>query len=214
MIGLRLDRDPGTILCLGAHPDDIEIGAAGLVRKLAETYPESRFHFAIFTSDDFRRKEAEESGSELLGDRVTVTLGSFTDRYLPYREPGAAKDFLIASTKDLEVDLVLSPHRADAHQDHSFVAALATQVFRDHLILSYELLKYDGDIGRPQLYVPLTEQEVAAKLDHLNRHFPSQHRHQWYTGSVFRSLMAVRGVEAGGGATHAEAFFVNKARFV
>ena len=211
MIGLRFDREPRIIACLGAHPDDIEIGAAGTLRQIADRYANTRFEFVILAGDETRQAEATESALALLGDRATVSFGGFGDRYLPYRDPGSVKDFLFDTVTPLAVDLVVAPNREDMHQDHAFVAAIAGQVFRDHLVLGYEIVKYDGDLGRPQTYVPLTAEEVDVKLDHLDSHFPSQRDKPWYQREGFNALMRLRGIEASSASGYAEAFYVTKA---
>jgi LmbE family N-acetylglucosaminyl deacetylase len=212
MLDLTFAGDLNDVVCLGAHPDDIEIGAAGTIAKLAATHPGSRFTFVILCGDDQRNAEAEASAIALLGERVNLIQGDFEDRFLPYRRPGDVKDFLVASLAGLDPDLVLAPQPEDKHQDHRFLADLAGQALRDHLILGYEIQKYDGDLGRPQVFVALDESVAAAKLDHLAANFSSQHEKPWYRPELFEAMLRVRGVEAGSGTEFAEAFYVSKAR--
>ncbi|MFZ0626834.1 MAG: PIG-L family deacetylase [Acidimicrobiia bacterium] len=211
MIGLAFDRAIRSVTCLGAHPDDIEIGCAALLVRLAGDNPEASFRFVVLTSDDRREEEARKSAVDLLGERVEVTLGGFEDGYLPYRHPGAVKDFLVDAVDPAGTDLVLAPRADDLHQDHRFVAELALQVFRRHLILGYEIPKYDGDLGPAQLYVPISSDEAEIKITHLEQHFVSQHTKPWYDRGVFLGAMALRGVESGGDG-YAEAYQMTKAR--
>ena len=196
-------------MCLGAHPDDIEIGAAGTLRRLADRHSDARFTFVVLTDDRRRRAEAEESMKSLLGDRVTLHMAAFRDGYLPYEDPAAVKDFLKQS--DLAAaQIVFAPNEGDRHQDHAFVAGLANQIFRDNFILGYEIAKYDGDLGSPQVFVALTEDEVKAKVEHLASHFATQQTKQWYTEDGFRALMRIRGIESNSPSGFAEAFYVSK----
>ena len=197
-------------MLLGAHPDDIEIGAASTVMLFAQRYPEAAFHFVVLCGNEERQAEATRSATALLGDRVILHFGGFRDRFLPYQDPSAVKDFLLSSVVPQTADIVLAPHREDLHQDHRFVAELALQSFRDHPVLGYEILKYDGDLGRPNVFLPLTAEQVQAKIDHLERHFPSQQAKPWYDAEAFRSLMKLRGIEAGAPGGYAEAFYVSK----
>lgn len=210
MIGFELERPPKSIVLLGAHPDDIEIGAAGTVMSFAQRYPDATFHSVVLSGNEVRQTEATSSARALLGDRVILHFGGFRDRFLPYQDPSAVKDFLLSAVLPQTADIVFAPHRDDLHQDHRFVAELALQTFRDHPLLGYEILKYDGDLGRPNVFVPLTAEQTQAKIDHLERHFPSQQEKPWYNAEAFRSLMKLRGIEAGAPGGYAEAFYVSK----
>ena len=197
-------------MCLGAHPDDIEIGAAGTLRRLADRHSDARFTFVVLTGDQRRRAEAEESMRSLLGDRVTLHMAAFRDGYLPYEDPAAVKDFLRQIADLAAAQIVFAPNEGDRHQDHAFVTELANQIFRDHLILGYEIAKYDGDLGSPQAFVALTEDEVQAKVEHLANHFATQRTKHWYTKDGFRALMRIRGIESNSPGGFAEAFYVPK----
>lgn len=210
MIGLVPDRPVKEVLCLGAHPDDIEIGALGLLRRLAERHEEADFSFVILTGNDERYAEAEQSMTSLLGERGSLQMGSFQDGFLPYEAPAEAKRFVRAAIGESTPQVVLTPREDDRHQDHAFVAGLARQLLRDHLILEYEIPKYDADLGRPQTFVPLSEVEVQTKVEHLTRHFVSQRNKSWYDESGFRALMRIRGIEINSPSGYAEAFHVSK----
>ena len=210
MIRFRLDQPPTSIVCVGAHPDDIEIGAAGALVRCADWYPEAEFHFIILTGDGERRAEATLSAAALLGDHVTVHFGGFDDRFLPYRDAGAAKAFVASSVNAESSDLVFAPHRDDLHQDHRFAADLVRQTFRHHPVFGYEIHKSEGDLGRPNFYVPLTAEQVEAKVGHLKAHFASQQSKPWYDGEAFQALMRIRGIESTTESGYAEAFHVGK----
>ena len=211
MIGLRLERAPTSVVCLGAHPDDIEVGAAGLLTSLAVANPDTRFLFAIATGDTVRQKEAIESARSLLGDRVSVEFGELGDGMLPYAHAVETKEFVkSAATQMAAADLVLAPRRTDRHQDHRFLAELAHQVFRKQMILEYEIAKLEGDLAPAGVYHPMTSAEAGAKLDHLLAHFESQHDKAWYDRETFVALLRIRGIEALAEEGYAEAFHADR----
>ncbi len=210
MIGLTLDRPLDVVACLGAHADDIEIGAAATITRIADANPDCRFLFAIATSNDLRAAEAEASAAKLLGDRVSIEVGDFSDGSLPYEDAAGVKGFFRSAIEPANPDLVICPTTRDLHQDHRFVAELAHQIMRDQLILEYEVHKSDGDLARPGLYVPLSTAEAMAKLDHLDSHFSSQQVKPWYNREVFQSLLRLRGVECRAPDGYAEAFHAER----
>lgn len=210
MINLAFDRPPGTVVCLGAHPDDIEVGAAGLLRRLAAVSLDTEFRFVIAAGDGERAAEAVVSATALLGDRVTVSCAQLTDGYLPYSHAREVKEYIKSNHGIKSPDLVIAPHRNDRHQDHSFVAEMAHQIFRNQMILEYEIVKLEGDLGHPNLYVPLSASEAEGKLAHLEGHFPSQHRKDWYDRDTFTGLMKLRGVEGLAPDGFAEAFHATR----
>lgn len=210
VIGVEFADSLRTILALGAHADDIEIGAGGTLLRLAEANPDVRLQVLIVASTPERSAEATASAEALLGDRVEVSLGGFDDGSLPYRDPAGVKDWLRSHIVAEDVDLVLSPHVNDRHQDHRFVADLAGQLFRDHLILGYEIVKYDGDEFAPAVYVPLSAEQASGKLDHLDRHFATQQGKPWYERRVLEGTMRLRGVECRAESGLAEAFTANR----
>lgn len=200
------------MLCVGAHADDIEIGAGGTISWLAERSRDAVFTFVVLSARGDRGLEASASARDLLGDRVTVHLGEFRDGFLPYDDPSGVKDFLRGATEGVEADLVLGPNRGDLHQDHSFAAGLLGQTFRDHLILGYEIAKFDGDMGAPQAYVAFGDDIAERKTRHLLSHFGSQHDKPWYDRETFLSNMRLRGIESGSDDRYAEAFYATKFR--
>ena len=194
---------PLRVVCVGAHADDLEIGAGGTVRRLlAERRCDVTW--AVLTGDGARAGEARAAADDWLADAAsaTVRLGRFRDGYLP-AERAALKDWFRAELPATP-DLVLTHRRDDAHQDHRTLAELCGETFRGATLAAYEIPKWDGDLGRPNAYVRLTDAQAEAKVGALGRHFPSQHAKPWYDADTFRGLLRLRGVEAG--ARWAEAF--------
>lgn len=210
MIGLAFERPIGTVACLGAHPDDIEIGAGATIAHLASRFPDSLFRFVVATGDELRASEAEASAAKLLGDRVDTVVGSFPDGSVPYADPAGTKRFFRDALEGFDPDLVFCPALNDRHQDHRFVADLAHQLMRNHTILQYEVHKSDGDLARPGLYVPLTADQVDAKLAHLEANFTSQHPKPWYDRAALQALLRLRGVECRAPDGYAEAFYADR----
>jgi LmbE family N-acetylglucosaminyl deacetylase len=197
------------LVALGAHPDDIEIGCGGTLLRLAETVPGLTAEFVIATGTPLRLEEARRSAELFLpGCEVTVTSAELPDGRLPtYWQD--VKELLEATARGRRPVLVLAPSRTDAHQDHRTVAELATTVWRDNLVLNYEIPKWDGDFSRPWLYVDLTEEQLREKVARLHKAFPSQVEHDWFDEEVFAGLARLRGMECR--ARYAEAFSTAKA---
>ena len=198
------------LVALGAHPDDIEIGCGGTLLRLAEAVPGLTAEFVIATGTPERLDEARR-GAELFlpGCEVTVTSAELPDGRLPTHWE-AAKELLEATVRGgRTADLVLAPSRTDAHQDHRAIAEIATTVWRDHLVLHYEIPKWDGDMSRPFLYVALTDEQLREKVARLHKAVPSQVPHDWFDEEVFSGLARLRGMECR--ARYAEAFTTAKA---
>jgi LmbE family N-acetylglucosaminyl deacetylase len=211
MLEVALGGDPTRplfLLCLGAHSDDIELGSGGTILRLLAERPGSRVHWVVLSATEERRREATASAAAFLDDaeESTVAVEDFQESYFPYLTP--LKDYFRALRATVDPDLVLCPHRHDDHQDHRTVAELVWQSFRDHLIAEYEIPKYEGDLGRPNLFVPLSPEIAERKIALLQEHFGSQYGKYWFRPETFSGIMAVRGVEAG--VCWAEAFHVRK----
>jgi len=200
---------PLRILCIGAHSDDIEIGCGGTLLRLLAERPGSTVHWAVLSATGEREREARDSAAAFLVDAASVCLElqTFRESYFPY--VGAdIKDWFNDLRARVEPDLVLCHHRGDQHQDHRTVAQLVWNTFRNHLIAEFEIAKYEGDLGWPNLYVQLSQTLAEHKVDLIMTHFSSQRTRYWFRPETFMATMALRGVEAGGG--YAEAFHVRK----
>ena len=204
MIGLGLPYELN-VLCIGAHADDIEIGCGGTLLKLQETH-KVNFRWVVVTGSDARQEEAQV-GARLFGHSGEVLFTSFVDGYLNYYAgvKSHLTDFIQPGFKP---DIIFCPWRGDAHQDHRAVGEIVHQIWRNHLILEYEIPKYDGDLGRPNVFVPLDPSIIAEKGTHLMKAFPSQQDKPWFDLEVFDGLARLRGVECR--SDYAEAFYSNK----
>jgi LmbE family N-acetylglucosaminyl deacetylase len=215
MLGLQLGRagdGPLRLLAIGAHADDIEIGCAGTILKLIERGALSEVCWVVLTGETTRAAEAGQSADALLGDvpGKRVILKDFRDGYFPY-DGAEIKGFFEQLKGEISPDLILTHQRADLHQDHRVTCELTWNTFRDHLILEYEIPKYDGDMGRPNLYVGLDESLRRRKLDHLTTHFGSQASKRWFEDELFSGLLRLRGMECNSPTAYAEAFYCRKA---
>jgi LmbE family N-acetylglucosaminyl deacetylase len=209
----RVERPLHTILCLGAHPDDIEIGCGGTILKLAAQHAGLRVHWVVLSSDRERAGEAQRSAERFLQDagEQEIAIQQFPESYFPH-EGRRIKDYF-ESIKGISPDLVFTHYRHDQHQDHRLVSELTWNTFRDHLILEYEIPKYDGDMGQTNVYVSLDEAVCKSKIQHIMDCFPSQKGKHWFTEDTFLALMRLRGIEAGGGTRFAEGFYGRKLVF-
>jgi LmbE family N-acetylglucosaminyl deacetylase len=210
MLSLQL-ADPRTFLCIGAHCDDIEIGCGGTLSHWAQLYPQARFVWAVFAGDAVRVGESRSAARALLGEstRVEFRLHEFQDSYFP-AQFAQIKEAIGALRRDLAPDVVLTHFEHDRHQDHRILSELTWNAFRDHLVLEYEIPKYDGDLGRPNVYVPLPEPLARHKAEALPASFPSQGGRDWFTADTFLALMRLRGIECRAPSGFAEAFHGRK----
>jgi len=205
----RLDALSGLqhVLCLGAHCDDIEIGCGGTLLKLRKLNPEVQTHWVVFSSDDRRAAEARASAAAFAA--TTISVKTFRGRYFPY--VGAQiKEYFDELAVGLDPDLIFTHYRSDLHQDHRLLCELTYNTFRGHLILEYEVPKYDGDMSRPNVYVNLTGPQCEQKISTILECFPSQSERHWFTEDTFRSLLRLRGVESKSASGYAEAFHCRK----
>lgn len=215
MIGLlpAVEGRPFRVLCLGAHSDDIEIGAGGLVQRLCGADQGAKLTWCVLSADGERGTEAEAGANHFAeaARSLDLRLGAFRDGYLPY-EPSEVKDWLTEQRKSMQApDIVLTHTADDAHQDHRFVNELAWSLWRDALILEFEIPKWDGDLGRPNAYVPLERSVVERKIKGLENAFASQRGKDWFDPELFRGLMRLRGSECRSPSGFAEAFRMRKA---
>ncbi len=199
---------PLSLLAIGAHPDDIEIGAGGTLLSLADSQPGLQARYIVLTGTADRQQEARSAAEAFLpGTDLTVDLYDLPEGRLP-TVWGGVKETLEEAARFCAPDLILAPGRDDAHQDHRTIAEIVPTVFRDQLFLEYEIPKWDGDLGRPSAYFPLTPGRARQKLELLHKCFPSQRRRDWWDDEVFLGLARLRGMECR--APYAEAFHCGK----
>jgi len=213
MRSLGLPCDVGShfnVLCLGAHSDDIEIGCGGTILRLAQEYPHCVFHWVVFSAHGVRAAEAQRAAALFAGSHAARAplLKAFEDGFMPF--VGAEVKAVFEELKALSPDLIFTHYRNDAHQDHRVVAELTWNTFRDHLILEYEIPKFDGDLGQPNLFVPLESEVCEKKTGYLLEAFESQRAKRWFRQDTFLSLMRLRGMECNAPSGYAEAFYCRK----
>lgn len=215
MLGLGFDKDrqlPLRILCLGAHSDDIEIGCGGTVLKLIEDYPNASFHWVVFGANQPKRAaEALASANAFLtpAKGKNIIVKGFRDSFFPYIG-GEIKEYF-EQLKPITPDLILTHTRYDLHQDHRLLCELTWNTFRDHMIWEYEIPKYDGDLGTPNLFVQLNETQCQKKIEFILENFETQGERHWFTADTFRALLRLRGLESKSPSKYAEAFYCRKA---
>jgi LmbE family N-acetylglucosaminyl deacetylase len=213
MRALRLAA-PGdrlSVLCLGAHSDDIEIGAGGTLLSLQERGVRLDVHWCVLSGVGERESEARTSASDFLSaaERSQIEIMSFRDSFFP-EQGDVIKSWFAAHRERVDPDLILTHRRGDAHQDHRHVCRLTWNTFRDHSILEYEIPKWDGDMGQPNLYVPISAVALKKKIDLLITHFGSQRSKQWFDAETFLGLARLRGMECRAPDRYAEAFVGRK----
>ncbi len=201
-----------TVLCIGAHCDDIEIGCGATLARLAREHPRLRFAWAVFSGDARREAESRAAAARLLGASAgTLKYFGFRESYLP-SQFGAVKD-AIETLKGGPAPVVVFTHRLeDRHQDHRLLAELTWNTFRSQLVLEYEIPKFEGDLGQPNFFVPVSAADLDAKVDTLLDCFASQKTRSWFTAETFRGLARIRGIESVSKSGYAEAFHARKIR--
>lgn len=214
MLNLLLDKPgPGglRVLCLGAHADDIEIGCAGTLFSLLKERAGLEVHWIVFSARGQREEEARVSAASLLEgvEKAQVEALSFRDGFFP-SEIGGIKEYFEGIKARFEPDLILTHWEGDRHQDHRVISELTWNTFRNHLVFEYEVPKYDGDLGHPNLFVPLSEEVRQRKVEHLMDSFASQRPKHWYTPDTFQAIMRIRGLEGASPTGYAEAFHARK----
>jgi LmbE family N-acetylglucosaminyl deacetylase len=196
---------------LGCHSDDIEIGCGGSVLKLAGDYPQCVFHWVVFSAIGLREEEARRGAYKCVcpGRLRGPLLKAFPDGFMPF--VGAEVKSVFEELKEsVSPDVIFTHNHNDAHQDHRLIADLTWNTFRDHLILEYEIPKYDGDIGRPNVFMPLPSDLAERKVNLIMDTFQSQHQRKWFQRETFSALMHLRGIECNAPSGYAEAFYVRK----
>jgi LmbE family N-acetylglucosaminyl deacetylase len=201
-----------SVLCLGAHSDDIEIGAGGTILSWIASGVRVEIHWCVVGARRARRAEAEASAAAFLAgaDSSEVHLAQFEDSFFPYHG-GELKAWLKSLRDAVDPDVIFTHQREDAHQDHREISQLTWNLFRDHLILEYEIPKWDGDLGRPNVFMPLTAAVLERKIELLFTHFGTQRSKDWFDAETFRGLARLRGMECRARECYAEAFVLRKA---
>lgn len=214
MLKIRLDdskKSVRRILCFGAHCDDIEIGCGGTILRLIRENRDLEFYWVVFSSNPTRKREARQGAHMFLQNvkRSRVVIRDFRDSFFPY-EGRAIKEFVESIRRRFQPDLIFTHSRNDLHQDHRLISELTWNTFRDHLILEYEIPKYDGDLGAPNFFVGLDETLCTAKIHHILVSFRSQSLKQWFSEDTFRALLRIRGIESNSDGRYAEGFYCRK----
>jgi LmbE family N-acetylglucosaminyl deacetylase len=201
---------PLKILCLGAHSDDIEIGCGGTILRLLSEQREVQIFWVVLGAGNQREQEARNSANLFLAGAThnEVIVKNFRDGFFPFQGT-QIKDYF-EELKPTDPDLIFTHSRKDAHQDHQLLAELTWNTFRNHLILEYEIPKYDGDLGQPNLFVPLDQEIYEKKVHYLMEAFETQRSKQWFGRDTFLALMRLRGMECVAPSGYAEAFYSRK----
>jgi len=204
------------VSCFGAHSDDIEIGCGGTLLALAESGVRLKVRWVVLSASGARAAEARRGAGRFLRRAAgsEVVLGGFRDGFFPF-EGAAVKEYLeIHRRSGPEPDVIFTHFRNDRHQDHRLVGDLIWNTYRDHLVLEYEIPKYDGDLGAPNAFVPIPAPTARRKVKHLREVFASQRSKRWFTDDTFLGLMRLRGIECGAPGGYAEAFYARKLRLL
>jgi len=199
------------VLCLGAHSDDIEIGCGGTILNLIEKSNRIEFYWLVLSANPERTNEATRSARAFLrrARKKTIVVKSFRDGFLPYLGP-PVKECFEELKKVFMPDVIFTHCRHDLHQDHRLVCELTWNTFRNHVILEYEIPKYDADLRSPNFFVPLSDAQARKKVNSLMRYFTTQQNKQWFSEDLFYGLMRLRAIEAASPTRYAEAFCCRK----
>lgn len=217
MIGIHLDRPIGEglhVLCLGAHSDDIEIGCGGTMLRFLRERGDVSVRWVVLTGNEQRAEEARRSAALFLehARESEVVVHGFRDGFLPY--VGAEVKDAFEGLKDGPTpDLIFTHHGRDLHQDHRLLSELTWNTFRDHLVLEYEIPKYDGGLATPNFFMPIDKGTLRQKTDLLMRMFATQRDKRWFTPETFEGLMRLRGIEGASPTGYAEGFHLRKVRY-
>jgi LmbE family N-acetylglucosaminyl deacetylase len=200
-----------SLLCLGAHSDDIEIGAGATILSMIAKNPRLEVHWCVLSGEGERQGEAKASAADFLAGaaNIEIEILDFRTSYFPEQGEGLKSWFEDLKLR-ADADVILTHHKDDAHQDHREVNRLTWNTFRDHAILEYEIPKWDGDLGRPNFYMPVAAAALQQKIDLLMKHFGTQRSKDWFDAETFRGLARLRGMECRAPERFAEAFFARK----
>lgn len=214
MLALNFEVPAGsTVLCLGAHCDDIELGCGGTLHELSRRHPTLHFAWSVFSADAPREQETRQAASRLLPVplNLDVEVYNFSASYFPARWSDIKSQLELIKQRPAPA-LIFTHYLHDRHQDHRLIAELTWNTFRDHCILEYEIAKYEGDLGHPALFMPLESSTVELKLRTIAECFPSQRDRTWFDPELFRGQLRMRGLECNAPSGYAEAFHARKLR--
>ena len=208
---LAAPGDRLSVLCLGAHSDDIEIGVGATLLSLLDRGVRLEVHWCVLSGAGEREHEAKASAAEFLSEAASarIEVMPFRDGFFP-EQGEQIKSWFELLKERVDPDVILTHRADDAHQDHRQVCRLAWNTFRDHFILEYEIPKWDGDLGTPNVYMPVSARALERKIDLLISHFGSQRSKQWFDRETFLALARLRGMECRAPERYAEAFFARK----
>ena len=214
MLKFELAADPTRalrILCLGAHSDDIEIGCGGTILRLLSEHDDVEVHWVVFGSSGERDVEALDSAEQFLANagKKDIVVEHFKNGYFPYTGD-AIKSYFEELKGRVSPDIVFTHYREDRHQDHRLISDLTWNTYRNHLILEYEIIKYDGDVGSPNVFAHLDEATCRRKVSLLMDSFKTQRDKDWFTADAFFSLLRIRGIESKAPEKYAEGFYCRK----
>lgn len=199
------------LLFLGAHCDDIEIGCGGTILKMASQYEISEVKWVVFASNEERKKEAIIGANKFLAkvQNKEIIILDYKDAFLS-QFSFEIKDFFESLKKNFDPDVTFTHFRDDRHQDHRLISELTWNTFRDHLVLEYEIPKYDGDLGHPNCFFKLTDSEAKEKVHYIINSYKSQSQKHWFDSETFLAIMRIRGLESGSITKYSEAFYARK----
>jgi len=217
MLKLELSRqkmESLKVLCLGAHSDDIEIGCGGTMLRLLAEHDDVEVHWVVLGSNGKRDGEALASANKFLADarKKKIIIKKFKESFFPYVGK-EIKTFFEKLKKSVSPDIIFTHYRHDLHQDHRLISELTWNTYRDHLILEYEIIKYDGDLGVPNFFVHLDEAICQKKINFIMEFFKSQRDRDWFTADAFLSILRIRGIECRAPEKYAEGFYCRKLVF-
>jgi LmbE family N-acetylglucosaminyl deacetylase len=205
-------RSPGLkVLCLGSHADDIEIGCGGTLLRLMQDYKRCQFHWVVFSAEGERSAEARKSAAYFLRDatKKNLIIKDFRTSFFP-SQGAQIKQYFEDLKENFDPDVIFTHYRNDLHQDHHLVAELTWNTFRNHLILEYEIPKFDGDLANPNFFVYLNEPIVRRKMKYILASFQTQKPKHWFSEDTFRAVLRLRGIESAAPEKYAEAFYCRK----
>lgn len=199
------------VLCIGAHSDDIEIGCGGTILKLIESHNNIVFYWVVFSAAQQRTREAFESANNFLrhAKDKNIVIKNFRDSFFPYIGI-EIKEYFEQLRQEFPPDLVFTHYRNDLHQDHRLISELTWNTFRNHMILEYEIPKYDGDLGSPNFFVHLNESLCNRKIQYIINNFKTQNESHWFAEETLLSILRLRGIESNAPSKYAEAFYCRK----